>query len=202
MGKTRRGQKTRRSSLKSKGDHLQKKKKEATMDIHSSNSSTTTSFDGSPKSERIDFECIDVSSHGCSTPKGERFRIPEIRTCPPAPKKRRLVLNCSSERSPIAFFAPPDIELFFFCALRDTVGGVWCVWADADIIRNPMEKALVRVVIILSTDDNLFDFFLLANSKQTLLTDALHFIQERLVWMPPVKSGMDALKSIPVHWAV
>ncbi|KAF5748746.1 hypothetical protein HS088_TW04G00704 [Tripterygium wilfordii] len=54
----------------------------------------------------------------CSTPKAERFRIPEIDTCPPAPKKQRVMTNCSSlQRTPIAFFAPPDIELFFFFAL-------------------------------------------------------------------------------------
>ncbi|XP_059668912.1 cyclin-dependent protein kinase inhibitor SMR9-like [Cornus florida] len=58
-------------------------------------------------------------SPGCSTPKAQRFRIPEILTCPPAPKKRRIVSNCSLQRTPIAFFAPPDIELFFFFALRD-----------------------------------------------------------------------------------
>ncbi|KAF5725477.1 hypothetical protein HS088_TW23G00199 [Tripterygium wilfordii] len=54
----------------------------------------------------------------CSTPKADRFRIPEIDTCPPAPKKQRVMTNCSSlQRTPIAFFAPPDIELFFFVAL-------------------------------------------------------------------------------------
>lgn len=61
---------------------------------------------------------------GCSTPKAQRFRIPEIVTCPPAPKKQRVVSNCFSlqrnpSSRPIAFFAPPDLELFFFFALRD-----------------------------------------------------------------------------------
>ncbi|RDX69732.1 Cyclin-dependent protein kinase inhibitor SMR13, partial [Mucuna pruriens] len=60
----------------------------------------------------------DVCSSGCATPKAKRFRIPEVLTCPPAPKKRRVMPNCSSNRSPIAFFASPDIELFFFSALR------------------------------------------------------------------------------------
>ncbi|CAI9785748.1 unnamed protein product [Fraxinus pennsylvanica] len=58
------------------------------------------------------------TSSACSTPKAERFRIPEIKTCPPAPKKRRIVTGCSLRRSPIAFFHPPDIELFFYFALR------------------------------------------------------------------------------------
>ncbi|KAK7285575.1 hypothetical protein RJT34_20351 [Clitoria ternatea] len=60
-----------------------------------------------------------VCSSGCATPKAKRFRIPEVLTCPPAPKKRRVMPNCSSNRSPIAFYASPDIELFFFSALRN-----------------------------------------------------------------------------------
>lgn len=54
---------------------------------------------------------------GCCTPKAERFKIPEIKICPPAPKKQRIISNCSLQQqrpSPIAFFASPDIELFFF----------------------------------------------------------------------------------------
>ncbi|KAG2671170.1 hypothetical protein I3760_14G121100 [Carya illinoinensis] len=82
------------------------------------NSSTTSSSDF-PKVRDIDFEGVEVPSSGCSTPKAQRFRIPEISTCPPAPKKQRVVSNCSLQRTPIAFFAPPDLELFFFFALRD-----------------------------------------------------------------------------------
>ncbi|KAL2320782.1 hypothetical protein Fmac_029751 [Flemingia macrophylla] len=59
------------------------------------------------------------SSSGCATPKAKRHRIPKVLTCPQAPKKRRVMPNCSSNRSPIAFFASPDIELFFFSALRN-----------------------------------------------------------------------------------
>uniref|UniRef100_A0A9I9D8H1 Uncharacterized protein n=1 Tax=Cucumis melo TaxID=3656 RepID=A0A9I9D8H1_CUCME len=59
----------------------------------------------------------ECSDGGCSTPKAERHRIPEILTCPPAPKKPRAVSDCSFRRSPIAFFAPPELELFFFVAL-------------------------------------------------------------------------------------
>ncbi|XP_059430961.1 cyclin-dependent protein kinase inhibitor SMR9-like [Corylus avellana] len=76
--------------------------------LPSSNSSSTTISDD-----------IEIPSSGCCTPKAQRFRIPEISTCPPAPKKQRLVSNCSLQRSPIAFFAPPDLELFFFFALQD-----------------------------------------------------------------------------------
>ncbi|TKY53328.1 hypothetical protein E2542_SST24855 [Spatholobus suberectus] len=60
----------------------------------------------------------DICSRGCSTPKGKRFRIPEVLTCPPAPKKRRVTITCSSKRSPIAFFTSPDIELFFYSAIK------------------------------------------------------------------------------------
>jgi hypothetical protein len=64
----------------------------------------------------------DILVSGCSTPKAQRFRIPEISSCPPAPKKRRVTSSssCISNRSsPIAFFAPPDIELFFFLAFQN-----------------------------------------------------------------------------------
>lgn len=62
----------------------------------------------------------------CSTPKGERYRIPEISSCPPAPKKRRMLLfppppNNSNSTTPHQippFFLPPDIDLFFYFALR------------------------------------------------------------------------------------
>lgn len=80
--------------------------------------SPVKSSNDSPKAEN--FESPEISSStssACSTPKAERFRIPEIKTCPPAPKKRRMVASCSLRRTSIAFFAPPDIELFFNVAL-------------------------------------------------------------------------------------
>lgn len=63
------------------------------------------------------------SSSECSTPKGKRFRIPEVLSCPPPPKKTKVLpnpSNCSSinNRLPIPFFASPDIE-FFFSALTN-----------------------------------------------------------------------------------
>ncbi|KAF5176882.1 hypothetical protein FRX31_033538 [Thalictrum thalictroides] len=61
------------------------------------------------------------SSDYCSTPKAERNRIPNIVLCPPAPKKRKVVSPCSSLRSPISFFAPPDIEHFFYFAVHTVV---------------------------------------------------------------------------------
>ncbi|KAK8550670.1 hypothetical protein V6N13_119183 [Hibiscus sabdariffa] len=69
-------------------------------------------------SEGVDYM---ASASPCSTPKAQRFRIAEnMDICPPAPKKpRSLPSNYSLPTTPIAFFAPPDIEMFFFCAFRD-----------------------------------------------------------------------------------
>ncbi|KAF3972309.1 hypothetical protein ACB098_08G155000 [Castanea mollissima] len=109
--------KPRRKYFKKK--FVQPKNQKASRSLPS-NSSTTTSFNskiGDLTSEGVEVEL--TSSSGCSTPKAQRFKIPEILTCPPAPKKQRVVSNCSLQRSPIAFFAPPDLELFFFFALRD-----------------------------------------------------------------------------------
>ncbi|XP_047313911.1 uncharacterized protein LOC124917556 [Impatiens glandulifera] len=67
------------------------------------------------------------SSSSCSTPKGKKYRIPEISKCPPAPMKKRpsiVVSNCSLRRKPIAFFSSPDIELFFFFARSDIPAAV------------------------------------------------------------------------------
>ncbi|KAM0045143.1 putative cyclin-dependent protein kinase inhibitor SMR [Helianthus debilis subsp. tardiflorus] len=54
----------------------------------------------------------EIISIGCTTPKAQKHQIPEILTCPPAPKKRKIVSSCTLRR-PISFFDPPDIELFF-----------------------------------------------------------------------------------------
>lgn len=55
----------------------------------------------------------EIGSIGCTTPKAQKYKIPTIQTCPPAPKKQRLVTSCTLRRTPISFFDPPDIELFF-----------------------------------------------------------------------------------------
>ncbi|KAL2510837.1 Uncharacterized protein Adt_16437 [Abeliophyllum distichum] len=105
----------------------QNSKQNQEIPVVSSPSSTSPSKPSSSNdSLKIDSGSIDCdqsidmlsTSSSCSTPKAERFRIPEIKTCPPAPKKRRIVTSCSLRRSPIAFFDPPDIELFFYFALR------------------------------------------------------------------------------------
>lgn len=68
------------------------------------------------------------TSGSCSTPKARRFRIPAIKTCPPAPKKQRVASKncCSQRRRHVAFFAHPDIELFFNLAFRGI--SVWTVF--------------------------------------------------------------------------
>ncbi|XP_022958378.1 cyclin-dependent protein kinase inhibitor SMR13-like [Cucurbita moschata] len=71
-----------------------------------------------PQNDVVQFP-DDDGGGGYSTPKAERFRIPEILTCPPGPKKQRPISDCSFRRSPIAFFAPPELELFFFIARPD-----------------------------------------------------------------------------------
>ena len=71
----------------------------------------------------------DISVTVCSTPKAQRFRIPEMLSCPPAPKKRRVTSSFVSDsniRSPIPFFAPPEIELFFFLAFQNIP-----LWVDS-----------------------------------------------------------------------
>ncbi|KAG6438448.1 hypothetical protein SASPL_103391 [Salvia splendens] len=62
---------------------------------------------------------VEILDSGSSTPKGERFRIPKMTSCPPAPKKRqiRAAVSCSLRRKPV-FFASPDIDLFFYFAFR------------------------------------------------------------------------------------
>ncbi|CAH8383136.1 unnamed protein product [Eruca vesicaria subsp. sativa] len=55
----------------------------------------------------------DDGGGGCCTPKAQKSRIPEILTCPPAPKKQRVPQNCLLRRRQIVFFTPREIELFF-----------------------------------------------------------------------------------------
>ncbi|KAK1390810.1 Cyclin-dependent protein kinase inhibitor SMR [Heracleum sosnowskyi] len=91
------------------------------------------SCDGFGEKNVVSKENVTISSevlnnNGCSTPKGKKFRIPRINKCPPAPMKRRpssstninVSSSCTSlKRSPISFFSPPDLELFFFFASSD-----------------------------------------------------------------------------------
>lgn len=99
---------TRMKCKKLEGKKQQKKKSSMVYDATTPTSSATKEIKGEDLNEE------DICSSVCSTPKGKRFRIPEVLTCPPAPKKRRVMPNYSSKKSPIAFFASPDIEFFFF----------------------------------------------------------------------------------------
>lgn len=138
-GKTIRARKTTTRRRTRSRTHLKKQMvrpnviREATPNSPNSNSSSSISSNeflkGSSKASTDNFDrggvVVDddgddgASTSGCSTPKAQRFRIPEMVTCPPAPKKQRvLISDCSFRRTPIAFFAPPDLELFFYYALR------------------------------------------------------------------------------------
>ncbi|XP_022731158.1 cyclin-dependent protein kinase inhibitor SMR9-like [Durio zibethinus] len=124
MAPTSRRGKTRRKTSKPRRSRCKKKLVKPKISIQK-----TSELEGLPSNSSDHFSNIDgfdiegvddvSATSPCSTPKAERFRIPEIDTCPPAPKKQRVLSNCSLQRTPIAFFAPPDLELFFFFALRD-----------------------------------------------------------------------------------
>ncbi|KAI3449967.1 hypothetical protein Pfo_006632 [Paulownia fortunei] len=117
----RRTRSTRKSSSRRRTLFKNSKNQENSVVVSPANSPAKPSNDSSKVDASKDVENVDVSynTSACSTPKAERFRIPEINTCPPAPKKRRIVRNFSLRRTtPTPFFAPPDIELFFYLALR------------------------------------------------------------------------------------
>lgn len=65
--------------------------------------STTTNV------EEVNEENI-CSSDGFTTPKGKRFKIPEIIDCPPAPKRKRT-WKCPPFRTSKSF-SSPEMELF------------------------------------------------------------------------------------------
>ncbi|KAK9221040.1 hypothetical protein WN944_009464 [Citrus x changshan-huyou] len=124
--KPRRAQYKRQQKQKQKQhvEQIKQPKINNVEDLLPSTSSTTTTKNLLLLDHDDDTSSSSSGGSGCSTPKAQRFRIPEIVTCPPAPKKQRVVSNCSSlqrnpSSRPIAFFAPPDLELFFFFALRD-----------------------------------------------------------------------------------
>ncbi|KAE8728372.1 CCAAT-binding transcription factor family protein [Hibiscus syriacus] len=126
----RRARRTLRKTIKPRRSHYRRKLAKPTIQKTSvlledlvSNSSTISS-DNLSKMEGFNIQGVDdhistTTINPCSTPKAPRFRIPEVDTCPLAPKKQRVLSNCSLQRTPIAFFAPPDLELFFFFAHRD-----------------------------------------------------------------------------------
>lgn len=123
---TRTGTRTRqprRTNFKNKKQQssTHSKKQEIINSVLPSSCLSKTSQESSKEEKTEISEVIDVSNNNnnsaCSTPKGQKFRIPEISTCPPAPKKQRVVSNCSLRRSPLSFFVPPDLEHFFLVTL-------------------------------------------------------------------------------------
>ncbi|KAK8514689.1 hypothetical protein V6N13_103156 [Hibiscus sabdariffa] len=59
---------------------------------------------------------IGVDNGTCCTPKGKRFKIPEILACPPAPMKPKVAPKLSTTAR--TFFASQDVEIFFFLAFQ------------------------------------------------------------------------------------
>ncbi|CAN4119884.1 unnamed protein product [Withania somnifera] len=113
----------RKQQEKKKQPLMKKKKEERSSTISNSPCKSPCREANSLKRSNDEME---NNNNTCSTPKAERFRIPEIKTCPPAPKKRRIISSSSSSsschslrRNPVTFFAPPDLDLFFFLALGD-----------------------------------------------------------------------------------
>ncbi|QCE05257.1 hypothetical protein DEO72_LG9g260 [Vigna unguiculata] len=98
---------------------IKRKKVEERMQKKKSTTSTSSSSSFSSGTKEVKGEDDDQNEEDiCSTPKGKRFRIPEVSTCPPAPKKRRVLpITCSSKKS-IAFFSSPDMEIFFFSPVK------------------------------------------------------------------------------------
>ncbi|KAF3442566.1 hypothetical protein FNV43_RR16482 [Rhamnella rubrinervis] len=104
----------------SKQQMVAAKEKETSIEMLGGRSVSSSEASPSRFVEDINEAVEGLASATCSTPKAKRFKIPELLSCPPAPKKRRVASNYSSTRSPKAFFAPPDLELFFFFALRNS----------------------------------------------------------------------------------
>ncbi|XP_057515648.1 cyclin-dependent protein kinase inhibitor SMR13-like isoform X1 [Amaranthus tricolor] len=64
-----------------------------------------------------DISAINKSLDGvCSTPKSEKYKIPKIESCPPAPIKPRSLF---SKRRSIIFFTNPEIDNFLMFAMGD-----------------------------------------------------------------------------------
>lgn len=97
----------------------------ASKNIHELNLGTDTNKQDNLKPSDIQAtDCAEVliekdTSSNCLTPKGKRFRIPEIETCPAAPKKSRRMDTspCKLKRLPITFFSPPELDLLLFLGI-------------------------------------------------------------------------------------
>ncbi|XVF47384.1 hypothetical protein PTKIN_Ptkin03bG0104600 [Pterospermum kingtungense] len=113
---SKKGKTRRKASKPRRSDHHKKKVVKPNISIQK----PLAVLEDLPSNSEYHFEMDGFDNDSpCSTPKAQRFRIPEINTCPPAPKKQRVLSNCLLKTTPITFFAPPDLELFFFFALKD-----------------------------------------------------------------------------------
>ncbi|KAG6769216.1 hypothetical protein POTOM_024833 [Populus tomentosa] len=74
-----------RRSTRYKRQEVLTKRDETSRDLHCSHSTTATSSE----------ESCNEGIVGCSTPKAQRFKIPETLSCPPAPMKRRATTKSS-----------------------------------------------------------------------------------------------------------
>lgn len=89
--------------------------------INSDITSRTTTSSSTTSTSSTATSSSSIPASGCCTPKSEKSRIPEMLTCPPAPKKQKVAQNCALRRRQIAFFAPPDVELFFVFSLGQQI---------------------------------------------------------------------------------
>ncbi|KAI7990311.1 Cyclin-dependent protein kinase inhibitor SMR13 [Camellia lanceoleosa] len=97
-----------------RSEEHEEEEKAASMELSTRRSKRPSTSSSSMVVDKEEEEDSDVCGGGCCTPKAEKFRIPELLSCPPpAPKKLRLTPNCSLQTSPISFYASPDIDLFF-----------------------------------------------------------------------------------------
>ncbi|GAU29267.1 hypothetical protein TSUD_204610 [Trifolium subterraneum] len=108
---------TRRRTTNKKKHLPHSKIQETSSDLSSSKDKDMDSI----KVVDDDVSTISINSV-CSTPKGPNFEY-QISTCPPAPKKQRVLSNFSLRR---AFFAPPDLENFVCVAIQDSLASFVC----------------------------------------------------------------------------
>ncbi|KAK4788253.1 hypothetical protein SAY86_019572 [Trapa natans] len=100
-------------SNKRKLENHKKKKKQAKLPSTPSPLPDSTTISTPPeKLQRLE-------DHGFSTPNSPKYRIPEMGTCPPAPKRQRAGYCHQSRplsRRRIVFLTPMDLGVLFFLA--------------------------------------------------------------------------------------
>ncbi|KAK4741984.1 hypothetical protein SAY87_025572 [Trapa incisa] len=132
--KTRSAKRKRRNTEVNKWNPENQKKKQEKVPStpprpSSLSDSTSTTVSSSPeKHQRLEDQGFNLEeptrgTGGFSTPKSLKYRIPEIGTCPPAPKRQRSAdcsqndsRNRSLSRRRIVFSTRVDLEVFFLLA--------------------------------------------------------------------------------------